>query len=882
MITTGDADIASETSSSGTATLNGLGGTIDDTLWTIDGQLIVGDLGNGSLSVNNGATVTAGDELDVGGSNVGLGSFGQGTVTETGSNTLVESQSDLFIGADGNGTVEISLGAVLQADTGIVLGNGINAAGTLGISQASVTNGDAVDVGVQGTGDIEVNGGGDFNAGTVDVTLGTTLLGKGTLDLTNLGGGNATAETGDLSIGSVGKGTVTVHGGSQLTTNGDAIIGDTGTGGALVEGINANPTLAPSTWNITGGLSIGGTSLAGGGIGTLTVANGGAVHVAGVVTMWSKGSIVDNGATPGLIEIGGTIASDSLTGAVIDAAIAATSTTVASPAGTLIGGGTVAANILDNGLIDTANEQTLTVTGNVTGSGVLALDGASALIMQGSVAATNTIEFNNPGNVAEVLALKSPIGVAATIVGMGAGDAIDLTSVPFAGTGFNVAGDVLTVTNGGGTVASLALGGTTYSTSDFSLNKDGSGKAEIEFGAGPPNISTLAATLPVSLPAFPGGFQEQLTGANGLYLTDPNAPFNSTYTLTLNDQTGQLFFTPGFSVTRTDNAGVTPIVLTGLLDDLNTDLNNLFYGAGSNGTTTLPDTITLQLVRGDGVTLTSAIGYDPATQAPEIENTGGTTVALDQALPLALDPSDPFAASSGQDDFGLSINTNDNAIQSGNFNGYLVGIGSGFGVTSQGSTSGSLGQLAAAAADGNLLFIPTTVGAATIDGQFYENNSNVGSSVVNYGFRCQRHRREADDAGDRHLDGCDFRDPERSGQLEQCGRTRDDRYGGVRADCERADHLHQRRWRGEQLGCRRVDQLHRRDRCDRRLWRCGFRCRPRRNGTLHSGQRSVRRNAGEQQYRRRSGGGRNLRQRGGCRRHYAGHARAHDCEPHHG
>jgi hypothetical protein len=90
-------------------------------------------------------------------------------------------------------------------------------------------------------------------------------------------------------------------------------------------------------------------------------------------------------------------------------------------------------------------------------------------------------------------------------------------------------------------------------------------------------------------------------------IVDPDAPVNSTYTLTLNNTLGGLAFLPGSGLTQTDNAGKTPIVLIGWLAQLNNDLSYLYYHDTGEGFQRIPpsaDTVTVSLTRGDGVTVT--------------------------------------------------------------------------------------------------------------------------------------------------------------------------------------------------------------------------------------------------------------------------------------
>jgi T5SS/PEP-CTERM-associated repeat protein len=394
---TNDATLGSQTDSSGLVILT-------ESTAALGGGLVVGDLGSGTLALSNAATLIASDEIDVGVADDGVGNLGAGTITATGTDTSLQADGGLVLGSEGSGSMVLSFEAAVKSKSDVTLGDKINSTGALTISGASFeVSGGSVIIGSQGTGNVVLNGLADFNAGSVDVTLADNALGSGTLDLGKQLGA-ASAETGDLVIGAAGTGAINIHAGSTLTTTGDATIADSGSGSIVIEGTNTTADMPASTWTVSGDLSIGGTAPVGTGSGTLVVANSGTAHIAGSVTMWHGGTIIDNSASLGLIEIGGTTA-DGLTGLVIDAD------------GSLAGAGTIEAAAQVDGTV-TATGGLLVIYGSVTGTGTLEIAPSATLALPDP---DPTIDFlpGGPGSL-------DLGGTSATIDGLSVGDVIVL------------------------------------------------------------------------------------------------------------------------------------------------------------------------------------------------------------------------------------------------------------------------------------------------------------------------------------------------------------------------------------------------------------------------------------------------------------------------
>jgi T5SS/PEP-CTERM-associated repeat protein len=256
-------------------------------MWTNLVFCFVGQDGNGTLNITDGASVSDCDAL-VGGSSTGV--------------AIV----------DGPGSTWFQLGT-------LTIGGNAGATGTLTISNG----GNVYTGGSGGTfgSVIAYNAG---SSGTVNVSgVGSTWMNKGPLAVSDVGGdralhissggtvsnrycilgtfdgsGNVTVEgvdstwtiSGDLSVGGVfgGIGTVTISQSGQVTSaNGFIADGSSSTGTVQLDG-------AGSTWTNSGNVYVGGNASGAVGTGELHLTNGGTASAA-AVTVWSTGTILGDG-----------------------------------------------------------------------------------------------------------------------------------------------------------------------------------------------------------------------------------------------------------------------------------------------------------------------------------------------------------------------------------------------------------------------------------------------------------------------------------------------------------------------------------------------------------------------------------------------------------
>ena len=322
VITTGDGILGSQTGSTGTATITDAG-----TEWQINGELKVGDKGDGTMSVENGGlvsvagnvaiadsggtstltldgngsrliasgtSVTIGGKGDgtlivqnaadavVAGAGVSLGeqSTGTGTLTVQGSNTVMSAGS-LTIGGYGTGTLNVQDSASLSTGTNISLGEQASGTGTATIDSAAVNDAGSLTVGGYGNGTMTIQDGGSLTVQGNDVTLGEQNTGSGTLNLS--GNGSTLTFNGDMTVGKSGSGTFAVSGGADFNGSAMTLASGSGFGGASTGGTGELDINGTSLVLLSQDLTIGKY-----GVGTLAMASGAVLANKGDATLGSQ------------------------------------------------------------------------------------------------------------------------------------------------------------------------------------------------------------------------------------------------------------------------------------------------------------------------------------------------------------------------------------------------------------------------------------------------------------------------------------------------------------------------------------------------------------------------------------------------------------------
>ena len=369
-----------------------------DGVWSVEGQLIVGDANTGALTINDGGAVDV-VSADIGNlNNLGVG-HGDVTVGDLGTLT----GNDVSVSNASTGTSS----GTLTVDTGGTVGTSFlmeGAGGTINVT-GSVTATSGVTIGQVGTGLAMmtvsslgvVTDSGNFFVG--NVTQGTLAVDAGGL-VTGTGGNTLQIE--DSS-------TLTVNGGT-LAGFGDIVVGlfgaaSAGTldvvGGGTVEGTAV--TVQNEGLLQAGSLSIGG-AITSGEIGTLAIDTGGTVLVS-TVTL-GTGGVID------------------LSGGVLDPI-----TMDVTGAGMINGSGPLDANVSfaasTDSLTYSSAGNTLEIVGSVTGAGTLVLATSSDIQLDVAPDGEQTVQFG-PGTETLILATPALNTTAfADMTAVGLGDQID-------------------------------------------------------------------------------------------------------------------------------------------------------------------------------------------------------------------------------------------------------------------------------------------------------------------------------------------------------------------------------------------------------------------------------------------------------------------------
>ena len=287
-------------------------------------SLVIGNLGNGNLTVSHGASVNSGATV------LGLAAATKGSVAVSDGQWTT---GDLSVGQLGSGSVTVNQGTVMTG--ALVLGSAVGASGNVDL-QAGTWNAGIATIGDAGTATLNVLGGltsetaviGNQHNGTVSIGSGGSWATDGSLTVAAQGSGSlsinaggSASVTGDVQIahalgstGSVsvsggqwniggellvapgGAGTLTVQsGGSLLSTSGQVGGAAGSVASVVVDGVGSN-------WTATGAIGVGGE----GGAALLMVSDSGAV-VASQVNVGVSGTLAGQGVTANVINNGGTV-----------------------------------------------------------------------------------------------------------------------------------------------------------------------------------------------------------------------------------------------------------------------------------------------------------------------------------------------------------------------------------------------------------------------------------------------------------------------------------------------------------------------------------------------------------------------------------------------
>jgi T5SS/PEP-CTERM-associated repeat protein len=258
------------------------------------GQVVVGNSGTGTLTVQNGGTLTT-DKAFIG-NNAGS----NGTATVTGAGSSWSNSGTIFVGNAGAGIFNVFSGATFTSSDDTFLGYSAGSTGTLNVdgagSKFSLATGKTLYVGASGLSGLP------SGTGIVNVTNGGTLDMNGTLTLLGVSGGTGTmnfdASTWNpgqtVVVGFSGSGAVNIANGSVATVNGIILVGDCSCATGII-----TVTGAGSQFTSINGADV---VVGGGGTGAFNVLNGAtATLLSGLVLGQDAGSsgtvTVQNGST---------------------------------------------------------------------------------------------------------------------------------------------------------------------------------------------------------------------------------------------------------------------------------------------------------------------------------------------------------------------------------------------------------------------------------------------------------------------------------------------------------------------------------------------------------------------------------------------------------
>ncbi|WP_353702013.1 autotransporter domain-containing protein [Bradyrhizobium sp. INPA03-11B] len=429
-----------QSGASGTVTVTGMGTdwvTTSGSAWSpggaLDASLSVGKFGQGALHVSSGALVAGGTLV------IGEQAGAVGLVTVNGTGTQfggIGPQGALLAGYSGAGTLNVSNGGSAAANV-VVLGVNSGSTGTVTVDGAgsrlyaatSAWPGSGViTVGAAGTGSVAVSNGGALTAQS-GLTLGAASSGTGTVSVSGIGSSFAVgtgAGTAMLVIGWNGTGSLNLAAGAHGTVSGDVILGNAAnSSGAL--------NLSGSGTSLIGS----GRFYAGfGGSGAVTVSNAAALIadqvIVGTYPADDTLSVQSGGSVTANTSLLVATAANS-TGTVSVTGAGSTFTIGSSLGGTLdVGyGGTGKLNVAEGG--------SLTVNGiasvgrNAGSQGVVTVDGAGSLLTLNNggyigQAGSGTLTVSNGGRVASAGNVYVGFNASGSMTVTGAGSQLTVTA----------------------------------------------------------------------------------------------------------------------------------------------------------------------------------------------------------------------------------------------------------------------------------------------------------------------------------------------------------------------------------------------------------------------------------------------------------------------
>jgi T5SS/PEP-CTERM-associated repeat protein len=368
-----------EEGAEGNLSISGSGSSLSST-----NSLFIGYYGDGLLNIYDGATVST-----AGYTKIGDQATSTGTLFVTGSGSRLTSTNEVMIGRYGEGIAVVSNGGKISAANYLSVGLYEDSNGSLTItgSGSSVTATSATNgtyIGLYGNGSVVVSDGGAFSTASY-LELGYGDGSEGSLTIT--GSGSTVTVAKDIYLAAAGDASILVSNGGALIAQTDLEVGSgcpSAWGTCYATGTLV-VTDTGSTVNVAGDLYVGESVE-----GIMTISNDAAVNVTGNIYI-SKGNSLHS------LDIG-TLNIGSASGETATAAgtITAASLSFVTGTGTLVFNHTDTDYDFSIGMsgagILLAESGTTTLSGNSSGfTGTTSVYGTSTLLVTGTLAGTTTV-----------------------------------------------------------------------------------------------------------------------------------------------------------------------------------------------------------------------------------------------------------------------------------------------------------------------------------------------------------------------------------------------------------------------------------------------------------------------------------------------------------
>ncbi len=209
-------------------------------LLSLEGPLTVANYGRGTLNVQGGRVTAKATVL-------GRAPGGDGTINIVGASStmLISPGGNLIAGYDGTGTINLADGGRLHTEPITQLGFNLGSFGTANVSGAGTqwSSNSPIWVGASGTGTLNIFAGGQVE--TAGLAIAQWYLGRGTV-LVEGPGSRLTVAGGALGVGENGAGVLTIADGGtvELSDGGHVVVGGSSTGAGQMVITGTGSTIA--------------------------------------------------------------------------------------------------------------------------------------------------------------------------------------------------------------------------------------------------------------------------------------------------------------------------------------------------------------------------------------------------------------------------------------------------------------------------------------------------------------------------------------------------------------------------------------------------------------------------------------------------------------